>query len=95
MISTMRFKLVLDADEDAFVAADKALQTGFAYKQPGLLRRTTARATDGTFVVIDLWRSARDADRCDARWEADPLVSDFMAFVDLASLETERYDEVR
>lgn len=87
----MRFRLPPDADETAFLAADRRVQEEFAYQQPGLLRRTTARAEDGGWIVIDLWRSAADADACDTRWESDQLAQGFMALLDRSSVSTERY----
>src|SRR6516164_3503392 len=72
VIEIMRFRLVEGADVAGFRAADARLQTAFAYQQPGLLRRTTARSSDGGWVVIDIWRAAADADACEARWSADP-----------------------
>jgi hypothetical protein len=65
VIEIMRFRLPPGADEAAFLAADRRVQEEFAYHQPGLLRRTTARGQDGGWIVIDLWRSAADADACD------------------------------
>jgi hypothetical protein len=91
MIEIMTFRLAPGAAEDAFRAADRLVQTDFAYRQPGLLRRTTARADDGSWIVIDLWRSAADADATDARWDADPVTAAFMALLDGASVRTERY----
>jgi hypothetical protein len=83
----MRFRLRPDCDETAFLAADKKVQEEFAYAQPGLQRRTTARGQDGNWIVIDLWRSAHDADDCDARWDADSVAQHFMSFVDHVSVE--------
>ena len=88
----MRFRLHPDCDEAAFLAADKKVQEEFAYAQLGLQRRTTARGRDGNWIVIDLWRSAQDADDCDARWEADPVAQHFMSFVDHVSVD--RYDQL-
>ena len=72
MIEIFSFKLLPGADEAAFLAADKRLQAEFAYQQPGLMRRTTARATDGEWVVIDPWRSEADADRTSNVWGLSP-----------------------
>ncbi|MGH9115635.1 MAG: hypothetical protein ACRDWW_07375 [Acidimicrobiales bacterium] len=94
MIEIFTFQLAEGADEEAFLAADKRLQTGFAYQQPGLLRRTTGRGEDGRWVVVELWRSAADADACDARWGDDPLGAEFMTFVDASSRETSRWFEL-
>lgn len=92
MIEIMRFRLAPDADEEAFVAADGRVQSDFAYHRPGLLRRTTARGANGAWIVIDLWRSAADADATDALWGRDPVTAAFMTFVEGATVETERYD---
>ena len=93
MIEILAFNLVEGADEEAFTAADKRVQTDFAYQQPGLLRRTMARSADGSWMVIDLWRSAEDADAADARWAEDPAAAEFMAFVDRATMRSKRYFE--
>ena len=90
----MRFRLLPGAGEQAFLAADRRVQEDFAYRQPGLLRRTTARGGDGSWIVIDLWRSAADADACDARWAHDAVAQAFMALLDRASVSTERYQEL-
>jgi len=91
VIEIMRFRLSAGVDEGAFLAADRALQEDFAYQQPGLLRRTTARGDDGAWIVIDLWRTEEDADACTARWDGDPVVRRFMALVDGPSVASERY----
>lgn len=93
MIEILRFRLAAETAEEDFTRADKALQEDFAYQQPGLLRRTTAKADDGTWIVIDLWRSASDADACEARWASDPVAQEFMRHVDPDSVTTERYTQ--
>jgi hypothetical protein len=97
VIETMTFRLAAGADEGAFLAADTRLQTDFAYQQPGLMRRTTARGVDdraGEWIVVDLWRSADDADACARRWDDDPVAQDLMAFVDPATVEVRRYADL-
>jgi hypothetical protein len=91
VIEIMRFRLAAGCDEAEFLAADRRLQEEFAYQQPGLLRRTTARGGEGNWIVIDLWRSAADAGACDARWDEDPIAQAFMALLDRSSVSTERY----
>jgi hypothetical protein len=88
-----RFRLSAGVGEAEFLRADKALQEDVAYQQPGLLRRTTARGEDG-WVVVDLWRSAEDADAGVGAGGADPAVVRFLSLVEAASLRTERYHEV-
>ncbi len=95
MIEIFSFKLAPGADEADFLAADKRLQAEFAYQQPGLMRRTTARGAGGEWVVIDLWRSAADADRCDAcgaRTPCDGRVR--RAASTAATVQVRRYHEL-
>jgi len=87
----MRFRLAAGVEEEAFLRADRSLQEEFAYQQPGLLRRTTARDDAGNWIVIDLWRSAADAAACATRWESDQVARRFMDLVDGATVRTERY----
>jgi hypothetical protein len=94
VIEILRFRLPAGADEAAFLAADRRVQQEFACQQPGLLRRTTARGEDGGWIVIDLWRSAADADACDARWEHDQVAQAFMDLLDRSSVAVERYQEL-
>lgn len=94
MIEIMTFRLDPAAGQAAFLEADRRVQTEFAYHQPGLLRRTTARGDDGEWVVIDLWRSVADADACDERWRVDPVAAAFMALVDDSSVRTRRFAEL-
>lgn len=94
VIETMAFRLAGGADDAAFLAVDKRLQSEFAYQQPGLLRRTTARGAGdraGEWIVIDLWRSAEDADAAAARWDDDPTAQELMALVDAGTVEVRRY----
>ncbi|MGH9079774.1 MAG: hypothetical protein ACRDYE_06830 [Acidimicrobiales bacterium] len=92
VIEIMRFRLALHADSLAFEAADRRVQIEFAYQQPGLLRRTVARAADGEWVAIDLWRSSQEAERGAEAWELDPVAADFMSFVDVDSVSVDRYE---
>jgi hypothetical protein len=98
VIETMTFRLADGAEEAAFLAVDKRLQSDFAYQQPGLLRRTTARGVGDLavdqWIVVDLWRSGDDADACAARWDNDPIAQEFMSLVDASSVEVRRYREL-
>lgn len=88
----MRFRLARHADALAFEAADRRVQTEFAYQLPGLVRRTAARAADGEWVVIDLWRSREDAERGAEAWELHPVTAEYMSFVDADSVSVGRYE---
>ncbi len=97
IIETMTFRLAAGEVEVAFLAADKRLQSDFAYQQPGLVRRTTAQgegAQSGEWIVIDLWDSAQHADDCAARWDDDPVAQEFMSFVDRSTVDVRRYSDL-
>jgi hypothetical protein len=94
VIELLVFNLKDGADEAAFLACDRRVQVEFAYQQPGLLRRTTARGERGSWAVLDIWSSAEAGDACDARWAEDPLAQEFMSFVDPATVRTARFFEL-
>lgn len=94
MVEITRFRLVDGVDEEQFLRADRDLQEQFAYQQPGLLRRTTARDGEGNWVVLDLWRSDADAAAGAAAWNRSPEVRAFMQMVAPSSFSTERYQEI-
>lgn len=94
MIEILTFRLAEGTDEADFLEADRAVQTEFAYQQPGLLRRTTAKGADGDWVVIDVWRSPEDADACDRVWGHDEWTGRFMSLVDAASVRVARYQQL-
>lgn len=74
------FTLAAGIDALAFRALDEQMQEWCYVNRPGLARRTTARAEDGTYVVITLFDEASqavstyykntDADAVVAAWSA-------------------------
>ena len=97
ILETMTFRLRLVGDEQSFVLADKNLQSDFAYQQPGLVRRTTARGEGdraGEWIVVDLWETAEAADAAADRWNESLIAQAFMAFVDPDSVEIRRYRDL-
>ncbi len=59
VVEVVTFRLAADVEQGEFLVADKRAQTEFLYMQPGLLRRTTARAMDGEWLVVTLWATGR------------------------------------
>ena len=92
MIEITTFRLAPDADGEAFKAADRRVQTRFAYRQAGLLRRTTATGSDGDWVVISLWSDEADAVAARRRWDDDGDAGDFLSFVDRTTIQNQRFD---
>lgn len=79
------------AGDDQVRAVDARLQTDFAYRQPGLFRRTTARGADGRWCVITLWRDEGDAERAAANAKSDPVAAAFWSLVDAESIHVQRF----
>jgi len=94
VIELMQFRLRPETRAQDFLQADHRLQTEFAYLQPGLLRRTTASNEGGEWLVVDLWRTAGDADACAERWEQDQVALAFMALIDASSVRVQRFSTV-
>lgn len=92
MIEQLTFELARDADEKSFLECDARLQTEFAYRQSGLLRRTVARGDSGAWTVIDLWQTPEDAAACSRRWDTDALAQKWMSFIDRSTLKVSRWD---
>ena len=85
------FRLV-DADgERRFLEADARAQSAFAYQQPGLLRRTTARAADGEWLVVTLWASQHDAESAAAAARDNDAAQELHATIDSASATVRLY----
>ena len=78
-------------DDDALRAADARMQTDFAYQQPGMLRRTTARGDNGDWCVVTLWESLDAAVKARTAAEADETASAFWALVDADSVRIQRF----
>lgn len=91
VIETLTFRLTAGADDAAFLAADRRLQTEFVYHQRGIVRRTTACSDDGEWFVVTVWESGADFDAAAARGRASPEVAGFVALLDEASVRTSRY----
>lgn len=91
VIEIAAFSLVAGADVDAFLAADRAVQTEFIPNRRGFLRRTTARNDRGAWAVITLWASEEDADATAAAAEGDPVMTAFRGFVDGTTFRQNRF----
>jgi hypothetical protein len=90
VVSITIFQLASGVDPAVFVAADATCQSEFAYQQPGLLRRTTARADDD-WLVLELWASIADAELADQAALGDSAAQACAALVDPSSVRCSRF----
>ena len=91
VIEITTFDLVADADEAAFLVEDERVQTAFIPHRAGIIRRTTARAASGRWLVQAWWATDEDAAAAAAAADASPITAGFRALVDRASTSTERF----
>ena len=94
VVEVITFRLLADVDDESFLAADKAVQTEVFPNSPGYLRRTTARADDGEWLVVVLWATDVDIDEFNARTVSDPVQLAFDELIDRASIRTKRYTDI-
>ena len=74
------FTLVAGVDAPVFRALDEQMQEWCYVNRPGLARRTTARAEDGTYAVITLFGEPSQADSTYYK-NADSVVSAWSAAI--------------
>ena len=74
------FTLVAGVDAPVFRALDEQMQEWCYVNRPGLARRTTARAEDGTYAVITLFGEPSQADSMYYK-NADSVVSAWSAAI--------------
>jgi hypothetical protein len=84
VVDIVTFSLRPEADTASFLEADKELQALVSVEGAGFVRRTTARSSDGTWLVLSLWATQPDADAAAAR--ADPTRAAFMGYLDPSTL---------
>jgi hypothetical protein len=91
LIEILTFQPADGADETALLDTDRRVQVDFAYQQPGIVRRTTARNDDGDWAVITVWGSPEEADAAARRARDDPATNALAALIDAASVRTQRF----
>jgi hypothetical protein len=82
IIETAAFRLADGVPEADFRELDARVQTEFVYQQRGCVRRTTARASDGEWLVVTFWGSMTEAENAATAGRTDPVWLDFMKAVD-------------
>ena len=94
MIELTTFRPAPGVSEADLLEADRLVQTRFMPRQPGFLRRTTARGADGGWLVVVLWASEDEATAAADRASSDAATTAFAALADPASVEVRRYTEL-
>jgi hypothetical protein len=91
VIELHTFRLADGTDEGGFLEADARAQTEFAYQQPGLVRRTTARTDEGEWLVVTLWAAPEHAEAAQMAAQRDPAARALADLIDGAGASVRRY----
>jgi len=92
VIEVVTFRLAPGFDESEFIDADNRAQTEVVYHHRGLVRRTTARADGGGWLVVTMWGSTADADASAEACRDDPASASWTALLDPSSVTSARYE---
>ena len=92
IIDITTFALAAGVADDEFRQADARMQAEYAYQQPGVVRRTTARGEDGRWVVVTLWASRADAEAADSAAQRDDVAVHFARLLDPEAWRAARYE---
>lgn len=93
LIENATFRLMEGISPDEFLAIDARFQEDFAYQQKGLLRRTTARSDDGTWLVVNLWDSQESADAPKDMAHCAQVVEEMHRYIDFSTHKVERFTD--
>lgn len=90
VIEVTTFRPAAGIDDQAVLAGDRDAHLASLTGRPRALRRTTARADDGAWLVLTLWASADDAEAASSR-DGGALAAPLAALADPASVTTRRF----
>ena len=74
-----------------FLAADALVQAEFSYQQPGIVRRTIASADDGKWLIQTIWDNEDAAVAATEAFYASNLGNDFVALIDVDTIDLQNY----
>ena len=94
VIEILTFRLVSGVDVAAFTALDARVQTEVAYRQPGLLRRTTGRNGEGRWLILQVWASTEAAAAGRVALAESAVWAGLDAMIDATSVHLERFEGI-
>ena len=92
VIELTTFRLADGVAEDAFLEVDDRVRARFLYQQPGIVRATTARGSDGSWALLVVWGSEEAAESAASAAGADPAWAELTAMVE--DVEHRRWEDL-
>ena len=91
VIEVVRFQLAAQVSPTDFLVLDQAVERQHVAKQPGFLRRESAFAPGGEWLVIVHWASTADADASMNSFASAPAAAEFMKNLDANTMTMQRF----
>ncbi|MEW2247591.1 antibiotic biosynthesis monooxygenase [Streptomyces sp. NPDC006975] len=92
IVETIRFKIRPEVGDAEFQERNRTMEKEYLQGRPGFLTRSTARSTDGEYLVVVHWRTPEDAEATIAAFFSAPETQAFLAAVDLETVQPGRYE---
>ncbi|MDH6216893.1 antibiotic biosynthesis monooxygenase family protein [Streptomyces pseudovenezuelae] len=91
VVETIRFKLREGVDDAEFQQINRTMEKEYMQPRPGFLSRRTALSGEGEYLVVVEWRSPEEAEATIGVFFAAPETQDFLAAVDVRTVQPGRY----
>lgn len=93
-IEIVSFSLKGGVDDEEFRTRNREVEQNFVSQQPGFVSRETARAEDGSVVVLLHWESPEAAQGSMDKFVDAPETQEFTALIDMDTFKMTRYAKV-
>ena len=90
VLEVTTFNLKTTASQKAFNALDAEVEANFTSKQPGFIKRESARDENGNYLVLVYWNTEADAEASMSKFMADPSVADYAGMIEGESMKMNR-----
>jgi glyoxylase-like metal-dependent hydrolase (beta-lactamase superfamily II) len=85
------FKLAPGTSAEQFAPIDRAMERDYISKQPGFIARESAAGNDGDWLVVNHWKSIKDAESAMTNFASAPATQAFMSKLDAKTMFNRHY----
>jgi glyoxylase-like metal-dependent hydrolase (beta-lactamase superfamily II) len=91
VIEIATFKLAPGTTAEQFAPIDQAMEREYISKQSGFISRESAAGDDGDWLVVNHWKSVKDAEAAMANFAGAPATRAFMSGIDAETMFNRHY----
>ena len=92
VVEIVRYKAKQDVSDDALESASTKMESEFASRRPGFLRRTLARGEGREWLDVIYWEELELAEQAAAAAMQSAACGPFFAMIDESSIEMQHYE---